>query len=56
LGSPLVGHFRRKCSRQNRTSEFPSASKPPSYMMDGMIDRPTKITFAEMRDMGVRRS
>jgi hypothetical protein len=23
-------------------------------MMDGMTDRPTKITFAEMRDMGVR--
>jgi hypothetical protein len=22
-------------------------------MMDGMTDRPTKITFAQMRDMGV---
>ena len=37
-------------SKQTRSS----ASKQPSYMMDGMTDRPTKISFGDMRESGVR--
>ena len=53
----MASHFWRATVRgsrhEKRTTEFFSASKPPSYMMDGMTDRPTKISFGEMRDSGV---
>jgi hypothetical protein len=52
-GESFLAGYSTSLRHESRTSEFPSASKQPSYMMDGMTDRPTKISFGEMRDSGV---
>ena len=53
-GESFLAGYSTSLRHESRTSEFPSASKQPSYMMDGMTDRPTKISFGEMRDSSVR--